>query len=97
MASPMEPWRELRVGDGVRPVADPPEWRQSGYHLPAETGALWKLLVARGRPLRVCEVDKWGSPWVRCRVRTANGGWEHHFLALTHGGWVRVGLKDSER
>jgi hypothetical protein len=71
-------------------VADPPEWRRPGCHLPAETAALWRLLVTRRRPLRVYEVDEAGAPWVRCRVRTAGRGWEHHFLAITHGGWVRV-------
>ncbi len=86
----MEAWQELRIGDRVRPVGFPPEWGQPGYHLPADTADLWRLLVARRRPLRVYEVDAWGAPWVRCRVRTPAGGWEHHFLAVTQGGWVRV-------
>ena len=88
-------WRELRVGDRVRPVADPPEWELPGYHLPAETRDLWRLLVDRGRPLRIDEVDAWGAPWVRCRVRRPGGGWEHHSLAITEGGWVRVGSRQA--
>jgi hypothetical protein len=87
----MEPWQELRVGDRIKPVARPPEWNRPDYHLPAETAALWRLLVARRRPLRVYEVDGQGAPWVRCRVRGPGRRWEHHFLAITHGGWVRVG------
>jgi hypothetical protein len=51
---------------------------------------LWLLLIARCRSLRVYEVDEWGAPWVRCRVRQADGGWEHHHLAFVEGGWVRV-------
>jgi hypothetical protein len=86
----VEAWQELRVGDRVRPVAVPPEWQQPGYQLPADTAALWRLLIARRRALRVYEVDPWGAPWVRCRVRTRGGGREHHFLAIRHGGWVRV-------
>ena len=86
----MAAWQELRVGDRLRPVTAPPEWQQSGYHLPADTAELWRVLVARRRPLRVYEVDARGVPWVQCRVLSNNGGWEHHFLAITHGGWVRV-------
>lgn len=86
----MDAWHELRVGDRIRLVEEPPEWKRPGYHLPAETRALWRLLVARRRPLRVYEVDAWGAPWVRCRLSKPDGGWVYHFLAITHGGWVRV-------
>jgi len=86
----VEPWQSLRVGDRIRLVADPTEWQRPGYYLPAETAELWRQLVARRRPLRVYEVDELGAPWVRCRVRLADGTWEHHFLAITHDGWVRV-------
>lgn len=86
----MAAWQELRVGDRVRLVADPPEWQLPGYRLPAETRDLWRLLMARRWPLRVFEVDDWGTPWVQCRVRRPGGEWEHHALALCHGGWVLV-------
>jgi hypothetical protein len=86
----VEAWQELRVGDRIRPVTGPPEWGQPGYRLPPETAALWQLLVARRRPLRVYEVDEWGAPWVRCRVRRPDGGWDGHYLAITHSGWVKA-------
>jgi hypothetical protein len=85
-----EAWQEVRVGDRIRLVAEPPEWRQPGYHLPPCTRRLWLLLMARRRPLRVCEVHAWGAPSVRCRVRMPSGGWEHHDLAIVEGGWVPV-------
>jgi hypothetical protein len=85
-----EAWQELRVGDRVRLVGWPPEWDQPGHHLAAETAGLWQLLVAQREVLRVYEVDEWGVPWVRCRVRTSAGAWEQHLLAITQGGWVRV-------
>jgi hypothetical protein len=83
-------WQELRVGDRIRLVAEPPEWQRHGYQLPPCTRRLWLLLMARRRSLRVDEVDEWGAPWVRCRVRKAGGGWEHHHLAIVEGGWVWV-------
>jgi hypothetical protein len=83
-------WQALRVGDRIRLIAEPPEWRQPGYHAPPDTRRLVRRLIARGRPLRICEVDEWGVPWVRCRVRRRTGSWEQHFVAITEGGWVRV-------
>jgi hypothetical protein len=58
-------WQSLRVGDRIRPVSIPSEWLQRGYQLPVETMELWTLLISRRRPIRIFEVDEWGSPWVR--------------------------------
>jgi len=85
-----ESWQALSAGDRIRLVRSPPEWDQAGYHVPACTRRLVRRLIARRRPLRVYEVDEWGAPWIRCRFRKPSGRWEHHFLAVTHGGWVRV-------
>ena len=57
---------------------------------PTETTDLWRLLIARRRPVQVYEVDAWGAPWIRCRVAKTGGGCEQHFLAITHGGLVLV-------
>jgi hypothetical protein len=91
-----EAWQGLRVGDRIRLVTEPPEWRRTGYRLPPRTRRLWLLLMARRRPLRVDEVDEWGAPWVCCRVRK-RGGWEHHQLAIVEGGWVRVKPRQTKQ
>src|SRR5262245_54202589 len=85
-----EAWRELKVGDRIRLVEEPPEWRRPGYHVPTVTRRLVRRLIACRRALRIYEVDEWGSPWIRCRFRGTTGGWEHHFLSVREGGWVRV-------
>jgi hypothetical protein len=90
MATSNQPWKDLRVGDRIRLVAMPPEWDAPGYHLPACTRNLVRRLIARRRPLRIYEVDDAGAPWVQCRFRLRSGQWDHHFLAITQGGWVRV-------
>jgi hypothetical protein len=92
-----EDWQRLRVGDRIRLVAEPPEWQRPGYQLPRCTRRLWLLLIARRRPLRIYEIDEQGAPWVRCRVHGRDGGWEHHFLAIVEGGWVRVRPRRSKR
>jgi len=92
-----EVWQDLRVGDRIRLVAEPPEWQRPGYQLPPCTLRLWRRLIARGRPLRVFEVDKWGAPWVRCRFRRPDGSWGHHFLAIVESGWVRVKPRSTKR
>jgi hypothetical protein len=85
-----EPWRQLRVGDRIRLVSWPPEWEQPGFHVPACTRRLVRRLIARRRPLRVYRIDECGTPWIQCRLRNKRGGWDHHFLSITQGGWVRV-------
>jgi hypothetical protein len=29
-------------------------------------------------------------PWIQCRFRRKNGGWEYHWLAINDDSWVRV-------
>jgi hypothetical protein len=85
-----EAWRDLQVGDRVRVVRLPSEWDQSGYRVMACTRRLYKRLIERRRPVRICQIDQWGLPWVRCRFRKNDGSWEHHFVAISDDSWVRV-------
>jgi hypothetical protein len=86
-----EPWRDLRVGDRIRIVRMPSKAALEGYVLPRDTRRLYKLLIARNRPLRIYEIDKrWRLPWVQCRFRMKNGKWEYHYLAVNDDSWVRV-------
>jgi hypothetical protein len=86
----VEAWQGMRVGDVVRLVALPHVWNQPDYSVPPETRDLWRQLIARGKALRVYEVDASGAPWVKCRVLSEQGCWEDHLLAITDAdGWVR--------
>jgi len=85
-----ELWRSLRVGDRVRLTEIPPEFLQPGFFLHRSTMQAYKKLVARHRPLRVSKIDEFGFPWVHFRFRMKDGRWEHHWLAINHGGLVRV-------
>lgn len=86
----MDEWRRLRVGDGIRIVRMPWDASAPGYFFAPETRRLYKKLIARGRPLRVYEIDEYGQPWIRCRFRRKDGRWEHHLLAIKDDNWVRV-------
>jgi hypothetical protein len=66
-----------------------------GYNIHRETWQLYKRLLARGRPMRICEIDDWGLPYVCCRFRRKNGRWEHHWLGLDEMGWVLVEPKSQ--
>jgi hypothetical protein len=86
-----EPWRELRVGDRIRIVRMPSDSALEGYVLPRDTRRLYRLLIARRKPLRIYEIDeRWQLPWVKCKFRTKSGRWEYHFLAVNDDSWVRV-------
>jgi hypothetical protein len=91
----MELWRQLKVGDRVRIFEYPPEFSQPGYFVHRDTRRVYKKLIARGSPLRIFEIDAWGSPWICCRFRRKNGSWERHFLSINHDGLVRVKSRKS--
>ncbi len=83
-------WKELRVGDRIRIVGMPWDADAPGYFFASETRRLFKKLIARGRPLRVFEIDEYGLQWVACRFHRRDGSWEHHRLAVNDDSWVRV-------
>ncbi|MBP3956050.1 hypothetical protein J8F10_12230 [Gemmata sp. G18] len=82
---------ELKVGDRIR-ITGVPGDGIPGYQIHAETVRVYKKLVARGRAVRIYEIDEYGAPWFACRFRTKNKKWEHHFLAVydTDTNWVPV-------
>lgn len=91
----MEPWRDLQVGDRVRIVRLPIGVDEPGYTFHDCTRKLYRNLIARGRSVRVCRIDDWGLPWIRCRFRRKDGRWEHHSLAIADDSWVRVKPRKS--
>ena len=84
-----ELWRSLRVGEMVRLIEIPPEFLRVGYGIHKDTMRVYRLLLARGRPLRVAYLDELGMPWVRLGEKRY-GRWYHHGLLFNHGGIVRV-------
>jgi hypothetical protein len=85
-----EAWRGLQVGDRIRIVRMPWDADAPGCTFLPETRRLYKKLIARGRPLRVYQVDEYGLPWVACRFCRKDGRWEYHWLAVNDDSWVRV-------
>ena len=85
-----EPWQDLRVGDRIRIVRMPSDFSQPGFYASRGTRRLYKRLIARRSPLRICEIDEWDLPWIRCRFRRNYDSWEHHSLAIIDDSWVRV-------
>jgi hypothetical protein len=85
-----ESWHDLRIGDRIRIVRMPTDADTPGYTFPEQTRRLYKMLIARGRPLRVSRIDETELPWIECRFRRKNGLWEYHSLAIIDDSWVRV-------
>ncbi len=82
---------ELSVGDRIRITGIPGDG-VPGYRILAETVRVYNRLIARGRPVRIFEIDEYGSPWFACRFRTKTGKWEHHILAVNanDNNWIAV-------
>lgn len=85
-----EPWQSLQVGDRIRIVRMPSGVDAPGYTFHDDTRALYERLIARGRALRIAEIDDWGLPWIHCRFKRPDGTWEYHALAVNDDSWVRV-------
>jgi hypothetical protein len=82
---------ELKVGDRIRITGVPGEG-VAGYHIHKDTARVYRKLVARGRAVRIYEIDEYGSPWFACRFRKTGGKRERHLLAVydTDANWVAV-------
>lgn len=90
MSTDPELWRSLRVGDRVRLIEYPTEFLQPGYYIHPDTVRVYKGLLRRKTPLRVYEIDEYDSPWIACRFRRRNGGYEWHTLRVDHDGLAKV-------
>jgi hypothetical protein len=82
---------ELEVGDRIRITGIPGDG-VPGYHIHRDTVRVYKRLIARGRSVRIHNIDEDGLRWFVCRFRTKTGKWEHHYLAVddTDNNWVPV-------
>ena len=85
-----ESWRDLRVGDRIRIVRLPTDWKNPDYYVPPCTRRLYQRLIQRRRAVRVYRLDSQGLPWIACRFREKDGAWGHHFLAVNDDSWARV-------
>ena len=90
MAKRKELWQTLKISDRIRLVEIPSEFFRPGYYIHRDTLRVYKKLLARGRPLRIYNIDEWGLPWVAFRFRRKNGRWEYHWLAVNHDGLAKV-------
>ena len=90
MATDPNLWHTLRAGDYIRFVEYPLEFLQPGYFVHPETEEVYKRLLKRKSPLRVYEIDEYGSPWIRFRFVRQNEKCEWHFLSVNHSGFVKI-------
>jgi hypothetical protein len=83
-------WKQLRVGDRIRIVRMPSDADVPGITFHRDTRRLYKMLIARNRPLRIAWIDENGLPWIQCRFRRKDERLEYHSLAVNDDSWVRV-------
>jgi hypothetical protein len=90
-----EDWHDLRVGDRIRFTVIPTGFSLENCH--EETLEAYRTLIARRRSVRVYELDQLKVPWIRFRIKLADGTWENHSLLINHDGWVRVRPRNRGR
>jgi len=83
--------RTLQIGDRVRFVHLPDEWKAPGQSVHAESVRFIEALIARGRSSRIAGIDDHGIPWFDARVPRDDGTMEHHSWGITESsGWRLV-------
>lgn len=81
----------LKIGDRVRFVDLPEEWKRPGVGVPTSSATFLKILIARGRPCRIARVDEDGFPWIEARTRRRDGRVIHHsWCIFESSGWRKV-------
>jgi hypothetical protein len=82
--------RQLKVGDRVKFVSLPEEWRYPGNHIHRDSLAFMRKMIRRKSSSRVAMIDAWGYPWVRA-VMFQRGKWHHHSWLISEStGWRLV-------
>ena len=81
---------QLKVGDRVRILGVPGEGR-TGYYIHRDTVRVYRKILERKRPVRICCVDEFG-PWYHCRLRGRDGRLELHWLLVTDDdrNWIKM-------
>ena len=83
--------KTLQIGDRIRYVHRPDEWSEPGYTVHEESVAFMDALIARGRSVRIAEIDEHGTPWFEARLRDPDGELEYHsWGVLERTGWRHV-------
>lgn len=72
---------QLRVGDRIR-IFDVAGRGKRGFYLHPDTRRVYRVIMARGRAVRISEIDELGTPWYRVRIRGKDGRMHHHSLAV---------------
>ena len=82
--------KTLKLGDRVRFISIPEEWRDPGFQTWPCDRRFLQAMIKRTWPSRVCEVDAWGYPWIHARMRR-RGRIEHHWWCISEStGWRKV-------
>jgi len=82
--------RTLKIGDRVRFISIPEEWKQPGYGIQRESIAFMKRMLKRATPVRVTIIDEYGTPWISA-ITIERGKRNYHSWAITEEtGWRMV-------
>ena len=81
---------ELKIGDRVRFISLPEEWKQPGYIIHRESKAFMKRMLDRKTPVRVAMIDEFGTPWIFANT-IERGRRHYHSWAITEQtGWRMI-------
>lgn len=81
--------KDLKLGDKIRFVKRPDEWKEPGYCVHSEDVDFMDELIRRGESYTITDIDE--HPWIEVWI-----GAEHHIWALMeNSGWEVVSCQDG--
>ena len=82
--------KKLKVGDHIRFIALPEEWKDPKYGVPQESIDFMKTMISRSWPSRIAEFDAFGYPLIHARIRKRGRVYYHSWLITESTGWRKV-------
>jgi len=89
--------RTLEIGDFVRFIALPEEWKQPGYQIHRDSVAFMKRMIRRTWPTRVVMHDQFGYPMICARMRQRGKLHYHSWLITEATGWRLVKRRGKQK
>lgn len=81
---------DLKIGDRVKFISLPEEWKEPSYGIHRESRAFMKQLLKRKTPVRVAMIDEFGTPWIFAST-IERGRRHYHSWAITEQtGWRMI-------
>lgn len=81
--------KTLRIGDKIKFIERPDEWKAPGFIIFPECTEFMDQLIKQTLICTIQEIDEFGQPWIHANVETSDTE-EHTWAIMEQTGWIKV-------